>query len=296
MHPPIQKITPFLWFDHQAEDAMQFYVDLFKDSEIHQITRYQDGPLAGKVLTGEFQLEGQRFMALDGGPEFAFTPAVSFFVHCDTPEEVDRLYSALIDDGQPLMPLRAYPFSEKYASVTDRFGVTWQLNHSPQEQKISPFLMFTGDQSGKDQEALQRYAGLFEDSAIQPTQLYDEGKGHAELTKGWTKFTLAGQSFMALNDKRNHDFTFSGAISFFVDCADQAEVDRLWEALGKDGDIMDCGWLADSYGVTWQIIPSALGRMLSDSDPEKAQRAMDAMLKMKKIEIDELKRALEAVG
>ena len=165
----MQKITPFLWFDTQAEQAMNFYVDMFngapykkQESRIVGITRYEKGmdapgadALEGKVITGIFELAGQRFMALDGGPIFTFTEATSFYVECE----------------------------------------------------------------------------------------------------------------------------------------DQKEVDYFWNKLSAVPEAEQCGWLKDKFGVSWQIIPTALGKMLNDPDPSKAQRVMQAMLKMKKIEIVKLKAA-----
>jgi predicted 3-demethylubiquinone-9 3-methyltransferase (glyoxalase superfamily) len=154
-----QKITPFLWFDNQAEEAMNFYVSIFKNSKVISIRRYGEaGPGSkGAVMTASFELEGQEFMALNGGPQYKFTEAISFFVNCETQEEVDE----------------------------------------------------------------------------------------------------------------------------------------LWEKLSEGGEKGPCGWLKDKYGVSWQIVPTVLGEMLSDPDPEKSERVTKAMLQMKKIDIEGLKKAYE---
>ena len=155
----MQKITPFLWFNDKAEEAMNYYVSIFKNSKVGRVTRYGDagpGP-KGSVMSATFQLEGQEFFALNGGPQFTFTPAISFFVNCET----------------------------------------------------------------------------------------------------------------------------------------QQEVDELWEKLSEGGRKDRCGWLQDKYGLSWQIIPSALGRMLRDKDPAKANRVMQAMLQMDKINIERLQQAYD---
>ena len=155
----MQKITPFLWFDGKAEEAMNFYVSIFKNSKVGSVSRYGDagpGP-KGSVMSATFQLEGQDFYALNGGPMFSFTPAISFFVNCET----------------------------------------------------------------------------------------------------------------------------------------QAEVDELWEKLSVGGQTQQCGWLQDKFGVSWQIIPTALGRMLGDKDRAKANRVMMAMLQMTKIDIKGLQQAYD---
>ena len=157
----MQKITPFLWFDNQAEEAVQFYTSIFKNSRIGKITRYDEagekaaGRPAGSVMTVEFELEGQEFVALNGGPHFRFTEAISFVVNCKT----------------------------------------------------------------------------------------------------------------------------------------QAEVDKFWKKLSAGGKKVECGWLKDKYGLSWQIVPTILGELMSDKDTAKSHRVMQAMLKMVKLDIKELKRA-----
>jgi predicted 3-demethylubiquinone-9 3-methyltransferase (glyoxalase superfamily) len=155
----VQKITPFLWFDDKAEEAMNFYISVFKNSKIGRVTRYGAGGPGpkGTVMSATFQLDGQEFFALNGGPHYTFTPAVSFFVNCET----------------------------------------------------------------------------------------------------------------------------------------QQEVDELWEKLSAGGEKSRCGWLKDKYGLSWQIIPSVLGKMLGDKNAEKAKSVMTAMLQMDKIDIDRLQQAYD---
>jgi predicted 3-demethylubiquinone-9 3-methyltransferase (glyoxalase superfamily) len=153
----MQKITPFLWFDDQAEEAVNFYTSIFKNSKLVSITRYEEGAPGpkGTVMTVSFQLDGQEFTALNGGPVFNFTPAISFFVNCET----------------------------------------------------------------------------------------------------------------------------------------QAEVDDLWEKLSQGGEKQQCGWLKDKYGISWQIVPTVLSELLQGKDAEKSQRVMKAMLQMGKLDILALQRA-----
>jgi predicted 3-demethylubiquinone-9 3-methyltransferase (glyoxalase superfamily) len=156
---PIQKITPFLWFDHQAEEAAAFYVSIFPNSRIVKVARYGEGSPGppGSVMTVEFQLEGQSFVALNGGPHFKFTEAISFVVNCQT----------------------------------------------------------------------------------------------------------------------------------------QDEVDTYWEKLSAGGSDFQCGWLKDKFGLSWQVVPTALSKLLSDPDPEKSQRVMKALMTMKKLDVRALKQAFE---
>ncbi|MET3292155.1 VOC family protein [Brevibacillus fluminis] len=130
MGPSTQKMTPFFLFSGQAEEAMNFYTSIFDDSEINHISHHADG----KVLQASFTLKGQQFKCIDNtnGDRHAFTPALSIFVTCDTDDEIEHVFAKLSDGGFVMMPLASYPFSEKFAWVADRFGVSWQLNLAKQ--------------------------------------------------------------------------------------------------------------------------------------------------------------------
>jgi predicted 3-demethylubiquinone-9 3-methyltransferase (glyoxalase superfamily) len=154
-------------------------------------------------------------------------------------------------------------------------------------QKITPFLWF----DGKAEEAMNFYTSIFKNSKIESISHYDEEGPGPKGTVMSATFQLEGQEFIALNG--GPQFTFSPAISFFVNCETQGEVDELWERLSEGGEKLRCGWLRDKFGLSWQIIPTALGDMLNDEDPEKSNRVMQAMLQMDKIEIECLKHAYE---
>lgn len=297
-----KQITPFLWFDTCAEEAITFYTSIFDNSHIVSIKRYPGGPLEGpmqgmegRVLTAEFELAGERFFALDGGPMFKFTPAISFFVNCETEAEIDAIWGKLSDGASVLMPLQAHPFSPKFGWLADKYGLSWQLNIGARPQKITPFLMFTGQQHGKAAAALNFYTGLFRDAAIHHVEHYGASENGAAGTVKHALFQLGGREFMAIDSGLDHAFGFSGATSFYVDCETQEEVDRLWNALSAVPQAEQCGWLMDEYGISWQIIPTALPRLMSDPDPEKAGRVMQAMLQMKKIDIAGLQRAYDGL-
>jgi predicted 3-demethylubiquinone-9 3-methyltransferase (glyoxalase superfamily) len=298
-----QKITPYLWFDNQAEEAMNFYTSLFNDSKIVAINRlpegFNEGPMAGmegKVIHGLFELAGYRFMALDGGPLFKFTPAVSFFVNCDTEGEIDALWAGLAEGGEVAMPLQAYPFSPKFGWIQDKYGLSWQLNLAQSDNKITPFLLFTGDQDGRAEAAVNDYIALFENAGISHLIRFEAGEpGGVEGAVKQAAFTLHGQPFLAMDGGQAHAFTFNEAISFYVECDTQEEVDHFWYALSADPEAENCGWLKDRYGVSWQIIPAALDQLMNDPDPEKSHRVMEAILQMKKIEIEGLERAYEGI-
>ena len=291
----MQKITPFLWFDGNAEEAMNFYTSIFKNSKPLDIMRYGEaGPgLKGSVLSATFQLDGLELTALNGGPEFTFTPAESFMVNCETQKEIEELWGNLTLGGTVLMELDNYLFSEKFGWVQDKFGLSWQLNLANTKQKIIPFLMFVGEQRGKAEEAINFYISLFKNSRVVNIEHYGGGEEEPADTVKHAIFSLEGQEFMAVDSNRAHSFSFSPAVSFFIRCETQEEVDKLWEKLSEGGEKERMGWLKDKYGVSWQVVPSILGPMLQDKDPEKSKRVMEAMMKMDKMDIVKFKQAYE---
>lgn len=163
-----------------------------------------------------------------------------------------------------------------------------------QVQKITPFLWFDHEA----EEAANFYVSLFENSKIVNVSRYDEAGAKASGQPAGSvmtvSFSLDGQEFVAINGGTPPDFAtnFTGAISFVVNCKDQAEVDHFWEKLSEGGKKSVCGWIErDKFGITWQVVPEILGKYLADPDPQKAKRVMEAMLKMTKIEISELEKA-----
>jgi len=292
----MQKIYPFLWFDDQAEQAANFYTSIFQNAKMGEINYLEDGRenMHQKVLTLSFTLAGLEILALNGGPDFSFTPAHSFFVTCQDEAEINVLWKKLSEGGFVLMEFGQYPFSEKFGWVADKFGLSWQLNLERQPQKIMPCFMFVGQQAGRAEEAMRLYTSLFKDSKISQIDRYAEGEGDIVGNVKHARFRLAGQELIAMDSSLDHQFGFTPAFSFFVECKDQQEVDYFWENLIADGGApSQCGWLTDKFGVSWQIVPTALSQMLNDPDRERAHRVTQAMLKMTKIEIHELEEAFQ---
>ncbi|MGH9791753.1 MAG: VOC family protein [Candidatus Acidiferrales bacterium] len=154
-------------------------------------------------------------------------------------------------------------------------------------QKITPFLWF----DNQAEEAAKFYVSIFKNSKILGVTRYGEAGPGPKGSAMTVRFELGGQEFIALNGGPH--FKFTEAISFSVDCKTQDEVDEFWRKLSEGGEEGQCGWLKDKYGLSWQINPAILGEMLSDSDAKKAKRVMEAMLKMKKIEIGRLRQAYD---
>lgn len=290
------KITPYLWFDNQAEEAVNFYTSIFDNARINGVTRHGEagpGP-EGTVMLFNFELEGRPFIALNGGPQFNFTPAISFIVIYENREAVDRLWEQMVDGGNTILPIEEYPFNERYGWIEDRFGVSWQImvNAEP-GQTITPSLLFAGEKFGKVEEAINYYTSLFDNAEILSIERYGPGQPQPEGAVAFSSFLLNGVVFHAMESGLEHDFDFTPAISFIIHCDSQDEVDHYWESLADGGREDRCGWVQDRYGVSWQVVPDLLPRLLQDKDPERAQRVMQAMLQMGKIEIAGLQQAYE---
>lgn len=291
----MQKITPFLWFsDNNSEEAMKFYTSVFENSGITHVdyypTGYSEGPLAGmegKVINGVFELAGQQFMCLDGGPGvFNFNPSTGFFLGFETAEEVEEYYNKLVEGGTVMMELAKYPFSEKFAWIADKYGVSWQLNVGKRPKLISNAIMLVGDKVGKAEEAINYYVSIFKNSSIDMISRYEEGDDKGKVN--YSAFNLDGEQFTLMESSADHKFEVGGAISFYVSCADQTEVDYFWEKLSHTPEVEQCGWVKDRFGIAWQIVPKALEETVGGKDPAGAKRAMDAMMQMKKLDVQKL--------
>lgn len=301
MSPSFSKITPCIWLDDQAEAAAAFYVHLLPAGRIVATSHYPEsidnpgGRPRGSVLTVEFEVAGQPFTALNAGPAFVLNPSVSFFIYMDTTADVERLYSALVDGGEALMPLGTYPWSERYGWVKDRFGVSWQVIAGRRPQSgatIAPCLMFAGAQHGKAEEAMRVYASIFAGGRVDSIERYAAREGPQGTVKHG-RFVLAGQDMVAMDSHIDHGFTFNEALSLQVMCDDQAELDHYWSALAEGGEYGSCGWLKDRFGLWWQVGPTAITEWIASTDTVARDRAFEAMLEMKKLDIAALKRAFE---
>ena len=292
----MQKITTHLWFDKEAKEAAAFYTSFFENSKIKDTTTLHNTP-SGSVDMVTIELSGQDFTLLSAGPLFKFNPSVSFLVACQTKDEVDALWEKLSVGGAALMELGEYPFSEKYGWTQDKYGLSWQVMFMGErkiKQKITPTLMFVREVCGKAEEAINFYASIFNNAKVGDILRY--GRGEEPDKEGTVKhaaFTLLGQEYAAMDSARGHNFTFNEAISLMVHCNTQEEIDYYWGKLTADPKAEQCGWLKDKYGLSWQIVPSVMDEMFKEKDEKKIARVTEAFLKMKKFDIDALKRAYE---
>lgn len=298
-----QKIVPHLWFDKEAREAAEFYCTVFPDSRITNVTTLHDTP-SGDNDVVSFEVWGYSFMSISAGPLFKFNPSISFMVNfdpsrdSDAKERLDAVWAKLSEGGKALMPLDKYPFSERYGWVEDKYGVSWQLilaNPEGEERPpIIPSLLFVGDVCGRAEEATDFYISVFEDAERGTIARYPKGmEPDKEGTIMFTDFHLLGQWFAAMDSAHEHAFNFNEAVSLMVSCDTQAEIDHYWEKLSAVPEAEQCGWLKDKYGVSWQIVPTALGELMGKGTPEQSERVTQAFLQMKKFDIERLKQAYE---
>jgi predicted 3-demethylubiquinone-9 3-methyltransferase (glyoxalase superfamily) len=276
-------IHPCLWFDGNAKAAADLYCSLFPNSKIN----------ADTPMVVNFELAGQKFMGLNGGPMFKPNASISFTVICETDDETNELWKHLSAGGMIMMPLDKYEWSERYGFLQDRFGVCWQImkgKYSDVNQKITATLLFTGNSFGQAEKAVKFYMEVFPQSSIDGILLYTKEEGEAAGTVKHSQFILDKKVFMAMDGAGNHSFPFNEAISFVVDCETQEEIDFYWNKLTADGgQESQCGWLKDKFGISWQIVPAVLGKLMTD--PERSQKVMQAFMKMKKFDIATLMNA-----
>jgi predicted 3-demethylubiquinone-9 3-methyltransferase (glyoxalase superfamily) len=307
-----RKLTPHLWFDKEAKEAAQFYTSIFPNSKITHTTTIHEvpGPTGDSDIVA-FELMGQPFMAISAGPYFKVNPSVSFFVNFDPSrernarEQLDALWEKLSPGGMVLMPLQAYPFSKQYGWLQDKYGVSWQLiltNPEGEERPaIVPSLLFVGEVCRKAEEAMNFYLSVFRDPPFEAARseskmgaLVRYGAGQAPDKEGtvmFADFELLGTWLAAMDSAHQHQFAFNEAISFMVHCDTQKEIDYFWQKLSAVPEAEQCGWLKDKYGLSWQIVPTAMDEMMNKGNPAQMARVTQAFLKMKKFDLAELQKA-----
>lgn len=292
----MQRIVPCIWFDHVAEEAANFYVDSFRDARIVDVVRYPEEGLAefqrefaGQALTVDIEVASYRLTLLNAGPEFPVNPSVSFMVNFDPAVDgdarahLDELHGRLMDGGTELMPLGEYLFSPHYAWVQDRYGVSWQLMLTNPAGDPRPFLipsiMFGNLAQNRAEEAIGHYTSLL-GGEVGTLVRWPEPMGPA--TAGsvmFADFTLLGQWFAAMDAGSDQEAAFNCGVSLIVEADGQAELDRWWDALSAVPEAEQCGWLADRFGLSWQIVPVNLPELMTKPG------AFEKLMEMKKIEI-----------
>ncbi|MFZ0531228.1 MAG: VOC family protein [Propionicimonas sp.] len=290
----MQRIVPNLWFDHTAEEAAEFYTSVFPDARILEVQRYPSeglpdfqAEMAGQAVTVEFELAGYRFIGINAGPEFTPNPSVSFFVNFDPSvdpdarEHLDALWAALSEGGTALMPLQSYDFSAHYGWIQDRYGVSWQLMLTNPEGDPRPFIvpsiMFGDTVQGRAREALEFYTTVFggRPGMIAP---YPAEAGAVAGEVMFADFQVLDQWFATM-DAAGQDFTFTCGVSLMVWCDGQAELDRYWAQLSAVPEAEQCGWCADRFGLSWQLVPANLGELMAKPG------AYEKLMGMKKIDV-----------
>jgi predicted 3-demethylubiquinone-9 3-methyltransferase (glyoxalase superfamily) len=189
------------------------------------------------------------------------------------------------------MPLNSYPWSDKYGWVQDQYGVSWQLSLGKKDLEnpdVFPSLMFVGQQNGNAERAINFYTSLFKNSDIELIARYEVGDQDTTGNIKYSQFYIDGCRFAAMDSSMPHGFSFNEGISLVLSCESQEEIDFYWLNLTEGGKESQCGWCQDSFGVWWQVVPSALSNLMKD--PVTGPQVTAALMKMGKIDIAGLKR------
>ncbi|MGO1243090.1 MAG: VOC family protein [Sphingobacterium sp.] len=268
-------LYPAIWFNNDAHDALEFYGNLFADSNHNLSTR----------MVASANLMGTHFIGINGGPIFKPNNSISFMVICEDEIEINKYWDALVKNGTELMPLQKYPWSAYYGWLNDKYGVGWQFylgkRGDVNNQSIVPTLMFSGENQGKCEAALHFYESLFDSFKTQGILRYEDGKHEDQIQH--TQFVINGFTLMAMDSGIPQDFTFDEGVSMVIECANQSEIDYYWEAITRNGSESQCGWCKDPFGISWQVVPANLNEIFENS-PDAQKNIMT----MKKINIDQL--------
>lgn len=300
----MQKIVPNIWCRRNAEEAAAWYAETFDDASWEVEARYPASGLldfqrefAGEPLAIGLSIAGMRFTLINAGDEFSPTPAISFMLNFDplvyaSDEELARaalqqLWDRLRIGGRVLIELGATDFSPLYGWVEDRFGVSWQLILTDPAGEPRPFIMpcllFAPTAGAGAAAAVDHYLAVFEDASLGVRVPVPDPAAHARPDAVlFSDFMLCGQWFVAMDAPEVQAASFTCGVSLEVRCIDQAEIDRLWEALSAVPEAEQCGWLEDGFGVSWQIVPRYMGELM------RRPGAFEHMLGMKKLVIEEI--------
>ena len=232
-------------------------------------------------------------MFLDGGNMFQSSAANSLYLYCESNDEIERVHKLLSNDGKVKMKLGNYGWSKKYSSITDKYGIDWQLDVDEVRsiQKIIPSLLFTNDKKERISDAISRYTSIFQDHRKLMAVPYPAESNVIRGTIMFAQLYLQDQIFQMMSSDFTNDFDFTEGMSYVVECDDQEQIDHYWQELSTGGNEGQCGWLKDEFGISWQIIPAKLGSIMhSAANPKKI---IEALMKMKKLKINELVRAGE---
>ena len=274
----MQRIVPNIWFDHTAAEAAEFYASVFPDTHVVETQRYPTEGLpefqeamAGEVLMVEFAIGGFRMIGINAGDEFRPNPSVSFFANfdpssdADARQHLDEAWAKLAEGGKALMPLQEYPFSRHYGWVEDRYGVSWQLNLVDPAAEPRPFIvpsiMFGDTVQGRAREAIDFYTEVF-GGTVGTLVPYPPEAGEVAGEVMFADVRLLDQWFTTM-DAADQDFTFTCGVSLMVDAHGQDELDRYWNKLSVVPDAEICGWCADRFGLSWQIVPDNLDELMA---------------------------------
>lgn len=278
-----QFFTPCLWYNNQAKEAAALYCSVFNDSKL----------ASQSAIVSEIIVSGQKLILLDGGPMFKPNPSISFYYICEDETELSKIWKAFTKEGMILMALGKYPWGDRYGLVADKFGVTWQIalgKISDVGQKITSCFMFSGKEFGRVDEAIEHYSSVFKNTSVDGILRYGADAG--ETLKGkvqHVQLSVNGDKLMLMEDNTGRNFEFTEGVSLTVYCETQEEIDYYWTRLTEGGAESMCGWLRDRFGVSWQIIPTVLSKLLND--PDKAGKTVQAFMKMKKFDIQQLVQA-----
>lgn len=282
----MKSIDVCIGFDGRTEEAMNFYASVFPNAKLGLACRV--GPAMAKligraensVLTRMIRIGDTEIMGLDMGPEGPLTQALSFFVHCESEAQTNLLWEKLLDGGRPAMALDQYPWADRYGWVVDRFGVSWQLifAKSVSAFEVRPAFLFVDELYGKGNEALEFYQKIFPSSGEESVSRDAKTRvvQHAMFHLGQSKFVL-------MEGAGEHNFKFTQSFSLTVNCDSQDEIDHVWRELTANGGReIQCGWLEDRFGVSWQVVPWEMAQWMSD--PKRADALMAAFVRMKKFD------------
>ncbi len=288
------KITPFIrCMENSGKEQAEYYCTIFPDATITK-----ENP-----VVVEFEIFWHSLATINGGQhgEGKLNPSISFSLWIKDKDLTKQIWDKLVDGWNLMMEFGEYMRSPAYGRCNDKYGVSRQVMYDNRSESVTathslvPSLLFVWANAGKAQEAMDLYTSIFPGGKVDFVRKYQEWEGEAVGNIAHAEFKLANQQFIIADSGLDHKFAFNDGVSLSVSCADQAEVDKYRDALIADGGSeVQCGWCKDKYGVSRQITPVGMEWFLFNADQSKADKAMQAMLQMKKLDIAKIEEAFNS--
>lgn len=284
------KITPFLWFPKNIHPILVYYKTIFPELISDPLEKYEETP-SGSIEFANIKIYDRELLIMAADDTSKFNNSISMTIWCNNLERTKYIWEQLSSTGKVLMNADKYDWSEYYGWCNDKYGLSWQIMYYPDsENMVIPSITMSGANCGKAAEFIENLKPIFKDISINHISKYGKNEnGDNPEHIAHCEFTVNNQKYIIMDSSNMHDQNFNESISFLILCKGQDEVDFYWDKIiANGGEASQCAWCKDKFGISWQVVPEELNQATGNPDPVIAKYALESMLQMSKIIINDL--------